>query len=147
MHLRMQHKSGSGLHCLLPQALSRGRGPALIMVEAASKAARADCPNALSITAGGTASAAYAKRNHIEQCTLMQDHFLDILPEGRVEAVNAMYTAEAEEQLLGGQPDFVLDAIDNIETKVALLAACRRRGIPVLCSAGAGEAPVLCSSR
>ena len=68
----------------------------------------------------------------------MQDHFLDILPEGRVEAVNAMYTAEAEEQLLGGQPDFVLDAIDNIETKVALLAACRRRGIPVLCSAGAG---------
>lgn len=55
-----------------------------------------------------------------------------------------MYTAEAEEQLLGGQPDFVLDAIDNIETKVALLAACRRRGIPVLCSAGAGEPPVLC---
>eukprot|EP00891_Asterochloris_glomerata_P009130 jgi/Astpho2/9130/e_gw1.00134.3.1_t len=68
----------------------------------------------------------------------LREHFLEILPEGRVEAVNAMYTAEAEEQLLGGQPDFVLDAIDNIETKVALLAACRRRGIPVLCSAGAG---------
>ena len=75
---------------------------------------------------------------------VVQEHFLEILPEGRVEAVNAMYTAEAEEQLLGGQPDFVLDAIDNIETKVALLAACRRRGIPVLCSAGAGEPPVLC---
>lgn len=29
-----------------------------------------------------------------------------------------MYTAEAEESLLGGQPDFVLDAIDNIDTKV-----------------------------
>ena len=73
----------------------------------------------------------------------MQDHFLEILPEGRVEAVNAMYTAEAEAQLLEGQPDFVLDAIDNIETKVALLAACQRRGIPVLCSAGAGEPPAL----
>lgn len=29
-----------------------------------------------------------------------------------------MYTAEAEEGLLAGNPDFVLDAIDNIDTKV-----------------------------
>ena len=49
-----------------------------------------------------------------------------------------MYTEAAEEQLLGGEPDYVLDAIDNIDTKVALLAACHRRGIPVLSSAGAG---------
>lgn len=50
-----------------------------------------------------------------------------------------MYTEAAEEQLLGGEPDYVLDAIDNIDTKVALLAACHRRGIPVLSSAGAGR--------
>lgn len=49
-----------------------------------------------------------------------------------------MYTEETEEQLLGGNPDYVLDAIDNIDTKVALLVACRRRGIKVLASAGAG---------
>ena len=30
-----------------------------------------------------------------------------------------MYTEEAEEALLGGHPDFVLDAIDNINTKVS----------------------------
>ena len=36
----------------------------------------------------------------------------------QVEAHVAMYTEEAEEQLLGGNPDFVLDAIDNIDTKV-----------------------------
>lgn len=35
-----------------------------------------------------------------------------------MEPVVAMYTAEAEEELLGGAPDFVLDAIDNIDTKV-----------------------------
>lgn len=68
----------------------------------------------------------------------MQEHFHQILPEVDIEAVNAMYIEAAEEQLLGGQPDFVLDAIDNIDTKVALLAACHRRGIPVLSSAGAG---------
>lgn len=37
-----------------------------------------------------------------------------------MEPVVAMYTAEAEEELLGGSPDFVLDAIDNIDTKVGL---------------------------
>ena len=68
----------------------------------------------------------------------LQDHFLRILPEAEVEAINAMYTEAAEEQLLGAKPDYVLDAIDNIDTKVALLAACHRRGIPVLSSAGAG---------
>ena len=30
-----------------------------------------------------------------------------------------MYKAEAEEHLLGGAPDFVLDAIDNIHTKAS----------------------------
>eukprot|EP00879_Flechtneria_rotunda_P027469 GHRR01029429.1.p1 GENE.GHRR01029429.1~~GHRR01029429.1.p1 ORF type:complete len:288 (+),score=80.11 GHRR01029429.1:984-1847(+) len=49
-----------------------------------------------------------------------------------------MCTADNIEQLLVGQPDFVLDAIDNIHTKVALLAACKQRDISVLCVAGAG---------
>lgn len=49
-----------------------------------------------------------------------------------------MYTKESEEAILGDSPDFVLDAIDNIDTKVDLLVACRRRGLRVLCSAGAG---------
>lgn len=52
-----------------------------------------------------------------------------------------MYTEEAEEQLLGGNPDFVLDAIDNIDTKVyptelASRAQCflqRMNGDIVLC--------------
>jgi tRNA A37 threonylcarbamoyladenosine dehydratase len=38
-----------------------------------------------------------------------------------VEAVVSMCTADSVEQLLAGNPDFVLDAIDNIETKVGLL--------------------------
>ena len=37
-----------------------------------------------------------------------------------VDARVAMYTEEAEEELLSGRPDFVLDAIDNIDTKVHL---------------------------
>lgn len=47
----------------------------------------------------------------------MQRHFLDIVPEARIEACVAMYTQDAEEELLSEQPDFVLDAIDDIDTK------------------------------
>ncbi len=31
-----------------------------------------------------------------------------------------MYTADKEEQLLAGNPDYVIDAIDNLDTKVGL---------------------------
>ena len=61
------------------------------------------------------------------------------MPEAELDARVAMYSDEAENLLLEGRPDFVLDAIDNLDTKIALLAACKRRGIPVLCVAGAGE--------
>ena len=36
-----------------------------------------------------------------------------------------MYTAKAEDALLAGSPDFVVDAIDNIDTKVGKPAALR----------------------
>ncbi|KAG2455067.1 hypothetical protein HYH02_000892 [Chlamydomonas schloesseri] len=74
------------------------------------------------------------------KATCLEKHFKQILPEADLEAVVEMYTAEREEELLGGpvRPDFVIDAIDNIDTKVALVAACHRRGLPVLSVAGAG---------
>jgi hypothetical protein len=40
------------------------------------------------------------------------------LPQAHVEAVVSMCTADNIDTLLAGQPDFVLDAIDNIHTKV-----------------------------
>ncbi|KAF2086433.1 moeb/ThiF domain-containing protein [Saccharata proteae CBS 121410] len=48
-------------------------------------------------------------------------------------------TAERQLADLNGQkPDFVVDAIDNIDSKVALLAYCHRNGIKVISSMGAG---------
>ena len=40
-------------------------------------------------------------------------------PQAEVEAVVEMYTEEREEALLCGSPDYVIDAIDNIDTKVS----------------------------
>ncbi|GLI59189.1 hypothetical protein VaNZ11_001023 [Volvox africanus] len=72
------------------------------------------------------------------KATCLEKHFRKIMPEAHIEAVVEMYTAEREQALLSGQPDFVVDAIDNIDTKVALVAACHRRGLRVLSVAGAG---------
>lgn len=38
----------------------------------------------------------------------------------------------------GRAPDFIIDAIDNIDTKVDLLKFCHDRGLPVISSAGSG---------
>ena len=50
--------------------------------------------------------------------SFLQNHFCDIVPEAEVEAEVAMFTADSEDKLLQGDPDYVLDAIDDIDTKV-----------------------------
>lgn len=44
--------------------------------------------------------------------------------QAEVEAVVAMFTEEATERLLAGNPNFVIDAIDNIDTKVGSAWRC-----------------------
>ncbi|KAH9622083.1 hypothetical protein KSS87_005271 [Heliosperma pusillum] len=68
----------------------------------------------------------------------LKKHFSKIFPECQVDAQVLLYDSSSEERILSGNPDFVLDCIDNIDTKVALLAACVRRGLKVLCATGAG---------
>ena len=41
-----------------------------------------------------------------------------MVPEADVDARVAMYTTDAEEELLSGRPNFVIDAIDDVSTKV-----------------------------
>lgn len=55
---------------------------------------------------------------------------------------NELFSAEAADSQLapwdGRKPDFVVDAIDNIDSKVALLAYCHKNNLPVISSMGAG---------
>lgn len=48
----------------------------------------------------------------------LQNHFAEIVPEADVDARVAMYSEAEEERLLGDHPSFVIDAIDDIDTKV-----------------------------
>lgn len=67
-----------------------------------------------------------------------------VAPWTRFDCRNELFSeAVAERQLAadpadGQKPSFVIDAIDNIDSKVALLAYCHGNGIPVVSSMGAG---------
>nr|KYP40036.1 Uncharacterized protein C1A6.10 [Cajanus cajan] len=74
----------------------------------------------------------------IPKAQCLKEHFLSIFPECQIDAKVLLYDSSTEEEILSGHPDFVLDCIDNIDTKVALLAACVRRGLKVLSATGAG---------
>ncbi|KAK9272877.1 hypothetical protein L1049_003256 [Liquidambar formosana] len=74
----------------------------------------------------------------IPKAQCLKKHFSSIFPECQIDARVLLYDASSEEEILSGNPDFVLDCIDNIDTKVALLAACVRRGLKVLSATGAG---------
>jgi tRNA threonylcarbamoyladenosine dehydratase len=73
-----------------------------------------------------------------QKSACLAKYFRKIMPEADIESMCTMYCKESEEQVLRGSPDYVIDAIDNIDTKVDLLGACSARGLPVLSVAGAG---------
>lgn len=60
-----------------------------------------------------------------------------INPQAKVEAIKFFYNERTSEKLLDRSPDFIVDAIDNVTAKCHLLAACRDRSLPVVCSTGA----------
>jgi tRNA A37 threonylcarbamoyladenosine dehydratase len=62
---------------------------------------------------------------------------LDINPALQVIAQPARCTAESVAHLLDPAPDFVIDAIDAIACKVALLAHCVMQAVPVIACMGA----------
>ncbi len=86
---------------------------------------------------------------------VLRKHFAKIFPEAEIEACNAMCEKKNEEMVLGEwkknetenttegdenvAPSYVVDCIDNCDTKVDLLEACARRKIPVVSSGGAGS--------
>ncbi|KIO28269.1 hypothetical protein M407DRAFT_22480 [Tulasnella calospora MUT 4182] len=65
--------------------------------------------------------------------------FERVAPWAEIDARQELWQpGEHGETLLDGDVDWVIDAIDNITTKVELLKYCRKRGIKVFASMGAG---------
>lgn len=68
---------------------------------------------------------------------VMAERLRLVSPTATIEAVPRFYDASAEDELLAGRVDFVVDAIDNLTAKSHLLASCVRRDLPVVAAMGA----------
>jgi molybdopterin/thiamine biosynthesis adenylyltransferase len=68
----------------------------------------------------------------------LREQMLRVAPSAQIEAIVALFDAAAAPRLLAGEPALVVDCIDDLSTKAALLGYCVREGLPVLCALGAG---------
>jgi tRNA A37 threonylcarbamoyladenosine dehydratase len=69
---------------------------------------------------------------------LLAERVRAIHPEAWVDPIQAFYDASTSDALLTPRPDFVVDAIDNVTSKVLLLETCLKQGIPVISVTGSG---------
>ena len=69
---------------------------------------------------------------------VLKERFLDINPELDLTLFPEKVTPENVSGLLNGPWDFLLDAIDTVDCKCALLLEARRRRIPTVSAMGAG---------
>lgn len=69
---------------------------------------------------------------------VMAERILAINPECNVTCVDDFITAENTAELMGAGFTYVIDAIDSVRPKAALLAWCRRNKIPLVTTGGAG---------
>ena len=70
---------------------------------------------------------------------VLKERFLDINPDLKLTAQHRFIEEEDIPALLeGGEIDFVIDAIDTLAPKVALIAYCLRHKIKIVSSMGAG---------
>lgn len=82
----------------------------------------------------------HALRSTIGQskAELMATRCRDINPKADIRALPLFYAADTSAQILDRRYDFVVDAIDNMATKVHLLETCYAAGQPVIAAMGAG---------
>lgn len=69
---------------------------------------------------------------------LFKQRFGQINPRIEVNPLQMFLTPENVDQILDEGFDYVIDAIDTVAPKVALISACMKRGIKIISSMGAG---------
>jgi tRNA A37 threonylcarbamoyladenosine dehydratase len=74
-----------------------------------------------------------------KKCDLARERILDINPDCNVEAKELFINADSLTELFNYKPDLIIDAIDSLGPKVALLAGAVDNNIPVLSSMGAAQ--------
>ncbi|NMB74083.1 MAG: tRNA threonylcarbamoyladenosine dehydratase [Myxococcales bacterium] len=68
-----------------------------------------------------------------------RERLRDVAPDAALEALCVFVHRDTLDQVLAGPPDLVVDAIDSLAPKVALIQACQARAIPIISCMGAAR--------
>ena len=69
----------------------------------------------------------------------MTDRILDINPAAQIDCLNTFVLSETVGEIDLTSVDYVIDAIDTISGKLAIVEKCIKSGIPIISSMGAGN--------
>lgn len=70
---------------------------------------------------------------------VMKERILDINPDCRVEIHKCFYLPETQDEFDFVQYSYVIDAVDTVTAKIALVMQARETGTPIISSMGAGN--------
>ena len=70
---------------------------------------------------------------------VMQARILDINPEAEVHTYKCFFLPENASDFPFDKYDYVVDAIDTVTAKIELVMQCRKAGVPIISSMGAGN--------
>ncbi len=74
-----------------------------------------------------------------KKTAVMAKRILEINPEARVHVLDEFCTPENAGRLVPEKCSFVVDAVDTVSAKIAIIETCRARSIPVISCMGAGN--------
>ncbi|NLN66011.1 MAG: tRNA threonylcarbamoyladenosine dehydratase [Clostridiaceae bacterium] len=70
---------------------------------------------------------------------VMRERILEINPKAEVSAIKRFYMPECAMEIIRGDEDYIVDAIDTVTAKLDLIVNAKKLGIPVISAMGAGN--------
>lgn len=70
---------------------------------------------------------------------VMKEHLLAINPALKINIHDCFFLPETKQEFDFGKYDYVVDAVDTVTAKIALVESCQEAGVPIVSSMGAGN--------
>mgnify|MGYP003376024674 CR=1 FL=1 len=118
---------GVGSHCI--EALARSGVGKLSLID----------NDTVSLTNINRQSIAYHSTVGQYKTKVMEERIRDICPEIEVKTYETFVLPENIEELFQESVDYIIDAIDTVTAKLALVQIAREKGIPIISSMGTGN--------
>ncbi len=74
-----------------------------------------------------------------KKAEVMRDRIMDINPACKVSFIDAFCTPDNVKRLIPMECSYVIDAVDTVSAKLAIIETCAERNIPVISCMGAGN--------